>query len=251
MSRRSRLAVFAVAGASLGAFLLWGLAGLPHFGDYHGEYGRLLNQVGVAERHASNVVGAVVFDYRGFDTLGEEFILFASVLGVTFTLRGPLKIKEQAPLDPVSNDAVRVFGVLMVPVVLIVGLWLAAYGYVTPGGGFQGGVATAAAGALLWATTSYRKYNRLTPAAVFDAAEGFGAAAYVIVGVVGLAIDGAFLANFMPIGSSGTLASAGSIGLLNWGAAFEVAAANILLFREFFQEYVQTFPGVERQEAGE
>ena len=247
-ARRLRVGMFAAAVLALGGFLLWGMHGLPAFGDYHGEYGRLLNGVGVAERHASNVVGAIVFDYRGFDTLGEEFILFSSVMGVAFILRGNLKIKDQSPLDPVTNEAMRVVGTLLAPVVILMGLWLAAYGYVTPGGGFQGGVAVASGGALLWASTTYRDYNHLTPAPVFDAIEGFGASAYVVIGLVGLGLDGAFLANFLPLGSSGTLASAGSIGLLNWAAALEVAAANFLLYREFFQEYIQTFPGVEKED---
>ncbi|HET6963904.1 MAG TPA: MnhB domain-containing protein [Acidimicrobiales bacterium] len=248
MSRSVRVGAFLVIGTALAGFLLWGLAGLPAFGHYQGEYGKLLSSVTQTQRHASNVVGAVVFDYRGFDTLGEEFILFTSVMGVAFILRGKLSIKEQAPLDPVSNDAVRVFGPLMVPVVLLAGLWLAAYGYVTPGGGFQGGVAVGCAGALLWTSTSYRRYQKLTPSSVLDAVEGFGAGAYVVIGVIGLGLDGAFLANFLPLGTSGTLASAGSIGLLNWASALEVAGANILLYREFFQEYVQTFPGVEEDD---
>lgn len=248
MSRRVRVAAFSAIGPALAGFLLWGLAGLPAFGHYGGEYGRLLSSVAVAQRHASNVVGAIVFDYRGFDTLGEEFILFTSVMGVAFILRGRLSIKEQAPLDPVSNDAVRVFGNLMVPVMLLSGLWLAAYGYVTPGGGFQGGVAVGCAGALLWASTSYRRYQDLTPSSVLDVVEGLGAAAYAVTGLIGLGLDGAFLANFLPLGTSGTLASAGSIGLLNWASALEVAGANILLYREFFQEYVQTFQGVEEED---
>lgn len=246
--RTFRVAVFSVSVIGLGAFLIWAMTGLRAFGDYAGTYGRLLNQVGVAQRHASNVVGAIVFDYRGFDTLGEEFILFSSVMGVAFILRGSLKIKDQSPLDPTTNESLRVVGGLGTPVVVLMGLWLAAYGYVTPGGGFQGGVAIAAAGALLWVSTTYRDYNRLTPAPLFDAVEGFGASAYVLVGLVGLAVTGAFLANFLPLGTSGSLASAGSIGLLNWAAALEVAAANVLLFREFFQEYIQTFPGVEKED---
>jgi len=36
--------------------------------------GTLLTHIAVPQRHVSNVVGAVVLDYRGFDTLGEEFI---------------------------------------------------------------------------------------------------------------------------------------------------------------------------------
>lgn len=245
MTRTQRLVLCGVAELALGAFLLWALHGLPAFGHYAGRYGTLLNAVGVSERHVSNVVGGIVFDFRGFDTLGEEFILFASVMGVAFILRGDVKVKNQRPLDPVSHDAVRVVGTVMVPITVLVGLWLAAYGYVTPGGGFQGGVAVASAGALLWTATSYRSYRRLTPSEVFDAVEGTGAAAYVVVGLCGLALSGAFLANFLPLGSAGTLASGGSIGLLNWGSAFEVTAANVLLYREFFQEYIQTFPGVE------
>lgn len=248
MSRRQRLVVFATAGLALGGFVLWGLHGLPPFGDYAGAYGTLLNKLGKSERHVSNVVGGIVFDFRGFDTLGEEFILFSSVMGVSFILRSSIKVKDQRPLDPVSNDAARVVGALMVPVTVILGLWLAAFGYVTPGGGFQGGVAIASAGALLWTATSYRSYRKLTPSDVLDAVEGAGAAAYVVVGLVGLAIDGAYLTNFLPLGTAGTLASGGSIGLLNWASAFEVAAANLLLYREFFQEYVQTFPGVERED---
>src|SRR5437588_6030078 len=87
MSRRARLALFAVAGAGLGAVLLIGLGGLPPFGDYKGIYGLLVNRIELPLRHATDIVTAVNFDIRAFDTLGEEFILFASVVGVTVLLR--------------------------------------------------------------------------------------------------------------------------------------------------------------------
>jgi len=47
-----------------------------------------------AEVAANNVVTAVVFDYRGFDTLGEATVLFAAVVGV-LTLFRKLKDDEQ------------------------------------------------------------------------------------------------------------------------------------------------------------
>lgn len=37
--------------------------------------------------NANNVVTAIVFDYRGFDTLGEATVLFAAVTGVLTTIR--------------------------------------------------------------------------------------------------------------------------------------------------------------------
>lgn len=36
---------------------------------------------------ANNVVTSIVFDYRGFDTLGEATVLFTAVLGVGMVLR--------------------------------------------------------------------------------------------------------------------------------------------------------------------
>ena len=36
---------------------------------------------------ANNVVTAIVFDYRGFDTLGEATVLFTAVLGVVALFR--------------------------------------------------------------------------------------------------------------------------------------------------------------------
>src|SRR5438270_809227 len=67
--------------------LVIGMTGLPDFGHYHGVYGRVIDGIGVSVRHATDLVTALNFDIRGFDTLGEEFILFASVLGVVLILR--------------------------------------------------------------------------------------------------------------------------------------------------------------------
>lgn len=36
---------------------------------------------------ANNVVTSIVFDYRGFDTLGEATVLFTAVAGVLMALR--------------------------------------------------------------------------------------------------------------------------------------------------------------------
>ena len=36
---------------------------------------------------ANNIVGSIVFDYRGFDTLGESTVLFCAVIGVSLMFR--------------------------------------------------------------------------------------------------------------------------------------------------------------------
>ena len=234
MSRSARLWLFAPSAAGLAALLLWGVAGLPDFGHYVGPYGYVLNAVAPHERHVTNVVTATVFDYRGFDTLGEEFILFSAAMGVALLLRDARD--EGLPNRGVGSDAVRLVGIGLVPVLLAIGLYLVAHGFLTPGGGFQGGVVLAAAFALVWLAGEYHAYRRLTPTPAVDLAKGSGAGGYVVVGLAALLLGHAFLRNLGPLGTTGTLASGGSMVLLNLATALEVAAAFVLIFTEFVEE---------------
>ena len=60
MSRGARLVLFAVSGSVFAGLFVWALTGLPSFGDFQGEYGRILNSVAGSERHVTNVVAAVL-----------------------------------------------------------------------------------------------------------------------------------------------------------------------------------------------
>jgi multicomponent Na+:H+ antiporter subunit B len=235
MSRPARLGLFLVSAAGVAALLLWAVAGLPDFGHYRGPYGSILNAVAPGERHVSNVVASVVFDYRGVDTLGEEFILFGSVMGVALLLREIREPKSRA-VDEVRSDAVRLLGLAFVAALLVLGLAVVAHGYLTPGGGFQGGVVLAAAFALVYLAGEYRAYRRLTSVRVVDLVEGTGAGGYAAIGIVSLLLGTAYLHNFGPLGTAGTLAAGGSIPFLNAASALEVAAAFVLLFTEFLEE---------------
>ena len=48
------------------------------------------------ETGSNNVVTSVVFDYRGFDTLGEATILFTAVTGVLLLLRTAKRKEENS-----------------------------------------------------------------------------------------------------------------------------------------------------------
>lgn len=88
-----RKAVAILALIILFAFLAMGAVEMRSFGepeyeemdDYFLEDSQPHNQV-------NNVVTAVLFDYRGLDTLGEATILFTAVSGVLTVLR---KIKKE------------------------------------------------------------------------------------------------------------------------------------------------------------
>src|SRR5205823_4058385 len=218
---------------AFGAMLAWGLSGLPAFGHFHGFYGQLLNAIALPQRHTTNTVTAIVFDYRGFDTMGEEFILFAAVVGVVLLLRATGRpTRADIARDQVRSDALHVFGVAGAGVAILVGVWLAAFGLVTPGGGFQGGVAIASGVVVLFLTAGFRSWRRLARERFLDPFEGGGAAAYVALGIAALISGAPFLHNLLGPGKAGTLFSGGSMSLLNWAVAVEVAAANLVLYAE-------------------
>jgi len=234
--RRIRLAAFGVSLATLAALLGWGVAGLPDFGTFHGAYGELLNRTAVGQRHVRNVVAAVVFDYRGFDTLGEEFILFATVMGVALLLREARDREAERPHDEQGSEAVRGIGLAMVGGTVLLGLFIVAHGYITPGGGFQGGATCASALLLLYGAGSYRAYRSASPVTFVELAEGVGAGAYAVLGLATLLTGAAFLENVLPLGTTGALPAGGTIALLNGMTAVAVAAALVLLFHEFLEE---------------
>jgi multicomponent Na+:H+ antiporter subunit B len=240
---RLRRRVFLAAAAVAGVLLLWGLTGLPDYGIYAGPYGDVLNQVAVAERKATNVVASVTFDYRGVDTMGEEYILFAAVLGVAILLRAQRDEREEPPDEdaadrhaPGTSDAVRVVGLALVGPVVLYGLYLVAHGHLTPGGGFQGGVVLATAALLVYLSGEYVTLRRVSPVLVTDVAESTGAASYVAIGLLGVAAGATFLTNFLPLGQPGDLLSAGTIPLINMAIGLEVAGGFMLLISEFLEQ---------------
>jgi multicomponent Na+:H+ antiporter subunit B len=242
VTRQVRIALFLPALAGFAAFLFWGLAGIPDFGHYRGPYGYVLDRIVTPERHVTNVVTGVVFDVRGFDTLGEEFILFAAVAGVVMLLRGGREHPANTG-DTVASETVHVVGTLTVGAAVLVGLWLVAFGFVTPGGGFQGGVAVGAGALLLYLASGFRAWRRFGDERILDPLEGLGAGGYAIVGLAALVSGMPFLADLFAPGTAGTLTSGGSSILVNWAAALEISAATLVLYTEFLQEYVVPLGG--------
>ena len=47
------------------------------------------------QTQSANVVAAVVFDYRGFDTIGESFILLAAISGSFVILRNQIRKRKE------------------------------------------------------------------------------------------------------------------------------------------------------------
>jgi multicomponent Na+:H+ antiporter subunit B len=245
MTSRSRSWLFGIGLAGLLACYLWGLLGLPAFGRYPGPYGDLINAVAVAQTQATGVVSAVNFDYRGFDTLGEEFILFAAATGVATVLRHLRAEREEEPAhqvmagqrEPGTSEAMRMVTLGFIGPTAVTGWYLVTHAQTSPAGGFQGGVVLATAAVLLYLSGEFLVFKRLSPVAVTDAVGAVGAGGFAAVGLAGLAVGAAYLANVLPLGSSpGSVTSSGTIVVISFFVGIEVGAAFLLIVSELLEQ---------------
>jgi multicomponent Na+:H+ antiporter subunit B len=235
---------FLAGAAGLVAFYLWGLFGLPGFGRYPGPYGFIINRIAVPQTHATGVVSAVNFEYRGFDTVGEEFILFAAAAGVSVVLRRLRGEREQSATDeaadrnvPTTSSAVRMLALLFAGPVVVVGWWLASHAQANPSGGFQGGVVLATAFILVYLSGEFLVFKRFSPADLTDVVEAAGAGGFAAIGVSAVAMSLPYLYNFLPLGTTpGAVSSSGTIALISFFVGLEVAAAFILIVGELLEQ---------------
>jgi multicomponent Na+:H+ antiporter subunit B len=243
MNVKLRLLLFALAVLCLLPLLAMVAGAMPPFGAHPLPYGDAINQAAPAERHVTNMVTAVNFDYRSFDTLGEEFMLLAAVTGTVVLLRGARgeEISEKPGTAPgrdipPRSEAVMLICRVFAPLTILFGLYVVLHAQLTPGGGFQGGVIIGSGLLLLFLGEGYASWRKFMRTHWLDACEGGGAAAYAVAGLGSMAAGGKYLENLLPLGKIHTLLSGGLILILNLGVAFAVAGGFGLLFLEFVEE---------------
>jgi multicomponent Na+:H+ antiporter subunit B len=238
VSPRGRILLFLPSAAGLLFLLIDGLQRLPAFGHYPGPYGFVLNGVAVTQRHATNLVTAVNFDYRAFDTLGEEFILFTATTAVVLILRN-MRGEREAPGSgrrEGASDALRGMALAFVAALIVLGGYVVAHGAITPGGGFQGGVVLSCGAFLVFLGGEAMAMKRVAPEKLLEFADAAGAAGFALLGVGGLVFAGVFFQNFLDLGKPGSLNAAGTIPLVSVSIGIEVAGAFLLIWTEFLDQ---------------
>ena len=243
MKRRTRVIVAVLCAILIAPALVVVIMRMPSFGHHPLPYGDAINRTAGAERHVTNMVTAVNFDYRAFDTLGEELMLVAAVTGTLVLLRGRRgeSLSDQAAQAgnrPVCerSEAVTLACRFFLPLIVAFGLYVILHAQLTPGGGFQGGAIVASGTLLLYLGESYRLWRRLVHSLLFDMLEATGAIVLVLCGLVPMMWGAAFFENVLPLGETRTLLSGGLILVENAGVALAVAAGFILLLLEFLEE---------------
>jgi multicomponent Na+:H+ antiporter subunit B len=244
MTPSQRRWIFLIGAAGLVAFLMWGLSGLPGFGHYPGPYGFIINRIALRQTYATGTVSAINFEYRGFDTVGEEFILFTAAVGVGTVLRALRGEREQSAVDeaadcdvPPTSGAVRMVALVLVGPLVVMGWWLTSHAQTNPSGGFQGGVVLATAFIMIYLSGEFVVFKRFSPVDVTDAVEAVGAGGFAAIGVAALGMGLAYLTNYLPKGQyAGAVSSSGTIALISFFVGLEVAAAFVLIIAELLEQ---------------
>jgi len=100
---------------------------------------RFINDVG-----GENAVTAIYLGYRMYDTLFEALMLLASVVAVSHLSHFDETIAEEGDSHDITRSVIGSFTIRAIsPLILVFGVYLIFNGHLTPGGGFQGGVALA------------------------------------------------------------------------------------------------------------
>ena len=134
--------------------LLWTIAYLPVFGNAgnpdNNEVSARYIEKGVEETGALNYVTGMILDYRAFDTFGESCVLFIASCCVLALLRIDAVSRDAQTrkrldeandrlFEPKNDIILQKCACVLVPFIMIFGIYIILNGHLSPGGGFSGG----------------------------------------------------------------------------------------------------------------
>ncbi|MGM0410011.1 MAG: hydrogen gas-evolving membrane-bound hydrogenase subunit E [Bacillota bacterium] len=191
---------------------------------------------GLNETESLNLVTAILYDFRAFDSLGESTVIFAAVSGIVLVLsRKTLSVSSHG----LSIIVKRSFAILT-PFIFLFSIYVITHGHISPGGGFQGGVILASISIIFIVIYgSAFDYTMLSPDKK-TLIETSGALTFLFIGFLGILLDGVFLNNLNILnGKIGSLFSAGSIPIINIGIGLKVGAGLAIIFYSMIQKTLE------------
>ncbi len=227
-----------------GAVLVYGTLDMPPYGDstgaIHYHVAPRYLEKSALEIGLPNVVTSVLASYRGYDTLGEIFVIFTAAVGVLIIIGRPQFGRRRTRRMVVGemrhgmrqNVILRVVSKLLIPFILVFALYVQWHGDFGPGGGFQAGVIFASAFILYALIFDVDTARTVIPAWVTRLFLALGVALYGGVGVAGMVLGGNFL-NYSLLADEPTQGQHLGILLIELGVGMTVAAAMITIFFTF------------------
>ncbi|WP_281300208.1 MULTISPECIES: DUF4040 domain-containing protein [unclassified Iodidimonas] len=184
--------------------------------------------------HVPNVVTAILASFRGYDTLGEVFVVLTAAIGVLSLLGFPrAKLDQEAINDGLYHQQIpRVVGKILIPFIILFGLYVHFHGDFSPGGGFQAGTIIATALILYALLYSGDVARRLLPPKLIFGLACLGAFIYAGVGGVTLLLGGNLL-DYSVLSSDPVAGQHLGIILIEFGVGLAVASVMLTIFHAF------------------
>ncbi|MCD7867447.1 MAG: hypothetical protein LUF78_07475 [Clostridiales bacterium] len=221
--------LYAVMGTLLCVFLvlmlLTAVSWLPTVGQedrpVNNEVAQRYVESGLSETGAVNIVTGMILDYRAFDTLGESHVLFAATCTVLILLRVDRK-KQRAQAEtndrlyePKNDLILQTAARILVPPILIFGIYVILCGHLGPGGGFSGG-AIVGAGLILYLNAfGFAKTERFFTAKTYKVSSFLALACYSLSKCYSFYTGANGIESAIPLGTPGAILSSGLIFVLN------------------------------------
>ncbi|MDD7729889.1 MAG: MnhB domain-containing protein [Clostridia bacterium] len=213
---------------SLVFVLLTAVSHMPQFGNadnpVNNEVSERYIESGLQETGAVNIVTGMILDYRAFDTLGESHVLFIATCTVLILLRSDKKKGKDSIADMEANDRIyepkndiilQTVARILVPPILIFGIYIILGGHLGPGGGFSGG-AVIGAGLILYLNAfGFAKTERFFTAKTYKWMSFGALACYALAKSYSFYTGANHIESVIPLGTPGAILSSGLILLLN------------------------------------
>lgn len=231
---------------SLVFLLLTAVSRLPQFGQgdnpVNNEVSRRYIEKGLEETGAVNIVTGMILDYRAFDTLGESHVLFIATCTVLILLRSDKKKGENSIEDLENNDRIyepkndiilQTVARILVPPIIIFGIYVILGGHLGPGGGFSGG-AVIGAGLILYLNAfGFAKTERFFTAKTYKWMSFGALACYALAKSYSFYTGANHIESVIPLGTPGAILSSGLILILNICVGIVVAGTMYTFYAMF------------------
>lgn len=213
---------------SLVFVLLTAVSNMPRFGNaenpVNNEVSQRYIEQGLQETGAVNIVTGMILDYRAFDTLGESHVLFIATCTVLILLRSDKKKGKDGIEDMENNDRIyepkndiilQTVARILVPPIIIFGIYVILAGHLGPGGGFSGG-AIIGAGLILYLNAfDFAKTERFFTAKTYKWTSFGALACYALAKSYSFYTGANHIHSIIPLGTPGAILSSGLILILN------------------------------------
>ena len=211
------------------AMLLAALSGLPTFGNpdnpVNNEVAARYIENGLQETGAVNIVTGMILDYRAFDTLGESHVLFIATCTVLILLRHDkskkgshgigYEMEEDRIYEPKNDVILQTVARILVPPIVIFGIYVILGGHLGPGGGFSGG-AVIGAGLILYLNAfGFAKTERFFNERTYKRLSFCALACYALAKSYSFYTGANHIESVIPLGTPGAILSSGLILILN------------------------------------